>query len=154
MTPINVILRLYAAGLLLISCNLTSRDGDPVASGCARFQYLVGTLCDNENILQDLPILNGSLHNDLHICCKINCMPSGVKEKDFASHICIELGSKTYLPYYLNALKFFSQPLAKSINSERKQLVAEKDGASGMTLLSTILDVFHLLCHLILSCSR
>ncbi|KAF7802176.1 separase isoform X1 [Senna tora] len=37
--------------------------------------------------------------------------------------------------------------------AERKQLVAEKDGASAMTvLLSIVMDAFHLLCHIILSC--
>ncbi|XP_054803798.1 separase isoform X2 [Prosopis cineraria] len=143
MTPVRVILRLYIAGLLLISCDLRPRDGDLASSGGAKFQYLIGTLLDNENMLRDLPIVIGTLCGDLDIC-------SNVKEKDLPSQISTLLDS-TYVPYYLNALKFFSQPLAKSINSERKQLVAAKDGASAMNMLSTVLDAFLLLCHLIFS---
>ncbi|KAF7803655.1 separase isoform X2 [Senna tora] len=151
-TPISMIMRLYAAGLVLISCNVKFGDGDLASFGGAKFHYLVATLLDNENILQNLSTLKGPLHSDLHICSKMNCMPSSVEEKDFASQVYKQLGSMTYRPYYLNALKFFCQPLAKSINSERKQLVAEKDGASAMTILSTVMDAFHLLCRIILSC--
>ena len=52
MTPINSILRLYAAGLLLVSCNLRSRTGDLASSGSAKFEGLLGTLLENEKILQ------------------------------------------------------------------------------------------------------
>ncbi|KAI9087156.1 hypothetical protein K1719_030791 [Acacia pycnantha] len=145
MTPVRVILRLYVAGLLLISCDLRSRDGDVGSLGVAKFHYLIGTLLDNENMLQDLSIVIDALCGDLHIC-------PNVKEKDLTHQISLQFGSMTYIPYYLNALKFFSQPLAKAINSERKQLIAAKDDVSATNMLSTILDAFYLLCHLILSC--
>ncbi|KAG4399168.1 hypothetical protein GLYMA_08G184200v4 [Glycine max] len=151
-TPINSILRLYAAGLLLVSCNLRSRTGDVASSGYAKFECLLGTLLENEKILQNSPPLLGSLH----ICIKSNCMSSSVEDQCFAGPPCILSGfdaeaSMTYLSVYLEALKFLCQPLAKSINSERKQLVTEVDDASAMTMMSTVQDAFHILCHLILS---
>ncbi|TKY71312.1 Separase protein [Spatholobus suberectus] len=152
MTPINSILRLYAAGLLLVSCNLRSRTGDLASSGSAKFECLLGTLLENEKILQNSPPLLGSLH----ICSKSSCMSSSVEDQCFDGHPDTLSGfdgkaSMTYLPVYLEALKFLCQPLAKSINSERKQLVTEVDDASARTMLSTIQDAFHILCHLILS---
>ncbi|XP_020220359.1 separase isoform X1 [Cajanus cajan] len=150
MTPINSILRLYAAGLLLVSCNLRFRTGDLASS--AKFECLLGTLLENEKILQSSPLLLGTLH----ICSRSNCKPSSVEEQCFDSHSCTLSdfdckASMTYLPVYLDALRFLCQPLAKSINSERKQLVTEVDDASSMPMLSTVQDAFHILCHLILS---
>ena len=52
MTPINSILRLYAAGLLLVCCNLRSRARDLASSGSAKFECLLGTLLENKKILQ------------------------------------------------------------------------------------------------------
>ncbi|KHN33472.1 Separin [Glycine soja] len=152
MTPINSILRLYAAGLLLVSCNLRSRTGDLASSGSAKFECLLGTLLENEKILQNSPPLLGSLH----ICSKSNCMSSSVEDQCFAGHPCALSGfdgeaSMTYLSGYLEALKYLCQPLAKSINSERKELVTKVDDASAMTMMSTVQDAFHILCHLILS---
>lgn len=147
MSPVGMILRIYVAGLLLISCDLRSSDGDVGSSGAAKFQYLIGTLLDNENMLQDLSTVIGTLCGDLHIF-------SNVKQRDLPDQISSKFGSMTYIPHYLNALEFFSQPLAKAINSERKQLVAAKDDASAVNMLTTVLDAFHLHCQLILSCPR
>lgn len=155
MTSINSVLKLYAAGLLLVSCNLRSKTGDLASSGGANFECLLGTLLENEKILQTSPPLLGSLH----ICRKSNCMSSAVEYQCFDGHPCTQSGfdgkvSMTYLSVCLEALKFLCQPLAKSINSERKQLVTIVDDASAMTMLSTVQDAFHILCHLILSNTR
>lgn len=155
MTPINSILRLYAAGLLLVSCNLRSRAGDLVSSGSAKFKCLLGALLENEKIIQSSPPLLGSLH----ICSKSNCMSSSVEDQHLDSHACTRSASDceasiTYLSSYVEALKFLCQPLAKSVNSARKQLVTEKDDAFAMTMLSTVEDTFHVLCQLILSSPR
>ncbi|KAK7328241.1 hypothetical protein VNO77_22343 [Canavalia gladiata] len=152
MTPINSILRLYAVGLLFISCNLRSRVGDPASSGSAKFECLLGTLLENEKMLQSSPPLLGSLH----ICSKNNSKLSSVEDQCFDGHPCTQSGSdceasSTYLSVYIEALKFLCQPLSKSINSERTQLVTEEDDASTMTIVSTVQDAFHILCHLILS---
>ncbi|KAK8469090.1 hypothetical protein PHAVU_006G212401 [Phaseolus vulgaris] len=152
MTPINSILRLYAAGLLLVSCNLRSRTGDLASPGSAKFGCLLGTLHENKKILQNSPSLLGSLH----ICSKSNCMSPRVEDQCLAGIPWTLSGldsqaSMTYQSVYVEALKFLCQPLAKSINSERKQLVTEVDDASDMTMMSTIQDAFHILCHLILS---
>jgi len=155
MTPINSILRLYAAGLLLVSCNLRSRTGDLASPGSAKFGCLLGTLHENKKILQNSPSLLGSLH----ICSKSNCMSPRVEDQCLAGIPWTLSGldsqaSMTYQSVYVEALKFLCQPLAKSINSERKQLVTEVDDASDMTMMSTIQDAFHILCHLILSSTR
>ncbi|KAK7412084.1 hypothetical protein VNO78_03531 [Psophocarpus tetragonolobus] len=147
-TPINSILRLYAAGLLLVSCNLRSRSEDLASSGNAKFECLLGALLENDKMLHNSP--------PLHIFSKCSCMSSSVEDQCFAGRPCTLLGfdgkaSTPYLSVYLEALKFLCQPLAKSINSERKQLVTEVDDASAMTMLSTVQDAFHILCHLILS---
>lgn len=155
MTPINSILRLYAAGLLLVSCNLRSRAGDLASSGSAKFECLIGALLDNQNILQSSAPLLGSLH----ICSKSSCVSSSVEDQHFDGQTCTQSGSDCeasmiYLPFYEEALKFLCQPLAKSVNSERKQLVIEEDSASAMTMLSAVQNAFHILCHLILSSPR
>ncbi|RDX78338.1 Separase, partial [Mucuna pruriens] len=142
MTPINSILKLYAAGLLLVSCNLRSRTGDLASSGSAKFECLLGILLENEKMLQSSPPLLGSSHS----CSKSSCMSSSVEDQCFDGE-----ASMTHLSVYLEALKFLCQPLAKSINSERKQLVTEVGDASAITMLSTVQDAFHILCHLILS---
>ncbi|XP_012569077.1 separase isoform X2 [Cicer arietinum] len=144
--PLNSILRLYAAGLLLLSCNLRSRAEDLVSSGSAKFECLLGTLLENKNILQSSPPLLGSLH----ICSRSSCMSSGVEDQHFDSHTCTQSASVTYLSFYIEALEFLCQPLATSVNSERKQLLSEKGDASAMTMLSTVVDAFHVLCQLIL----
>ncbi|KAK7302457.1 hypothetical protein RJT34_13347 [Clitoria ternatea] len=154
MTPINSILRLYAAGLHLVSCNLNSKTGDPASSG-AKFECLLGALLENQKTLQSSPPLLSSLH----VCSQSNCMLSCVQGQCFDGHLCTESGSDCessmiYLSVYLEALKFLCQPLAKSVNSERKQLVTNEDDASAMIILSTVQDAFHILCHLSLSSTR
>jgi len=155
MTPINSILRLYAAGLLLVSCNLRSRTGDLATPGSAKFGCLLETLLENKKILQNSPSLLGSLH----ICSKSNCMLSRAEDQclpgiPWTLSCCNSQASMTYQSVYVEALKFLCQPLAKSINSERKELVTEVDDASDMTMMSTVQDAFHILCHLILSSTR
>ncbi|OIV91544.1 hypothetical protein TanjilG_08956 [Lupinus angustifolius] len=152
MIPINPILRLYAAGLLLVSCNLMSKAGDLAYSGSAKFECLHGTLIENDKLLLSSPTLLSSLH----ICSNRNCITSGVKDKHFIGQACTHTGSDcevslTYIPSYTEALKFLCHPLAKSVNSERQRLVTEEVDGSALAMLSTIQDAFHILCHLIIS---
>lgn len=81
-------------------------------------------------------------------------MSSGVEDQHFDSHTCTQSASVTYLSFYIEALEFLCQPLATSVNSERKQLLSEKGDASAMTMLSTVVDAFHVLCQLILHSPR
>ncbi|KAJ1404598.1 Separin [Sesbania bispinosa] len=155
MTPINSILRLYAAGLLLASCNLKSRTGELASSGNAKFESLLGILLQNEKILQSLSPLLGSLK----IFSKSNCVLSSVEDQCFDGHTCMQSGfdceaSMTYRSFCIEALKFLCQPLAKAVNLERKQMVTEKDDTATMTMLSTVQDAFLILCQLILSSPR
>jgi separase len=155
MRPLNSILRLYAAGLLLVSCNLRSRAEDLVSPGIAKFECLLGALLENKKILQSSPPLLGSLH----ICSRSSFMSSNVVDQQFYGHTCTQLSSDcdnstTYLSFYIQALDFLCQPLAKTINSERKQLVIRKDDASAMTMLSIVEDVFHAFCQFILHSPR
>jgi separase len=155
MRPLNSILRLYAAGLLLVSCNLRSRAEDLVSPGIANFECLLGALLEIKKILQSSPPLLGSLH----ICSKGGFMSSSVVDQQFDGQTCTQLtsdcdDSMTYLSFYIQALDFLCQPLAKTINSERKQLVIRKDDASAMTMLSIVEDVFHAFCQFILHSPR
>ncbi|XP_024626543.1 separase [Medicago truncatula] len=147
MRPLNSILRLYAAGLLLVNCNLRSRAEDLVSPGIVKFECLLGALLENKKILQSSPPLLGSLH----ICSRSSFMSSSVVDPQFDGHTCTQSSSDcddstTYLSSYIQALDFLCQPLAKTINSERKQLVTGKDDASAMTMLSIVEDVFHAFC--------
>ncbi|KAJ1434987.1 SEPARIN core domain [Sesbania bispinosa] len=131
---------------------VSARTGELASSGCAKFESLLGILLQNEKILQSLPPLLSSLK----ICSKSNCVLSSVEDQCFDGHTCIQSGSDceasmTYRSFCIEALKFLCQPLVKSVNSERKQLVTEKDDTTAMTILSTVQDAFLILCHLILS---
>ncbi|PNX92483.1 separase-like protein [Trifolium pratense] len=151
MKPLNSILRLYAAGLLLVSCKLRSGAEDVVSSGNAKFECLLGTLLENKKILQSSPPLLGSLH----ICSRSSCISLSVEDRPFDGHTCTQSASdceasRTYLTLYIKALEVLCLPLAKSVNSEWKQLITEKDDASATTMLSTVEDAFHALCQFIL----
>jgi separase len=148
---LNSILRLYAAGLVLVSCNLRARAEDLVSPGTAKFECLLGVLLENMKILQSSPPLLGSLH----IFSRRSCMSSSVEDQQFDGHTCTQSGSDckasmTYLSFYTEALDFICQPLASSINSERKEFVTGKDDASALTVLSTVGDAFHALCQFVL----
>ncbi|MED6119530.1 hypothetical protein PIB30_012720 [Stylosanthes scabra] len=130
LTPINSILRLYAAGLLLVSCSLRSKVGDVVSSESAKFECLLGILMENQKMIQTSPPLLGQTFTLLDSGCE---------------------ASMTYLPSYSEALKFLCKPLAKSVNSERKQLVTEEDDASAKKMLATVQDAFYILCQILLS---
>ncbi|WJX81047.1 separase [Trifolium repens] len=151
MKPLNSILRLYAAGLLLVSCNLRSSAEDLVSCSTAKFECLLGALLENKTILQNSPPLLDSLH----ICSRSSCMSFSVEDQEFDGHTCTQSTSDcydsiTYLSFYIEALEFLCQPLAKSVNSERIQLLIGKDDASAMTMLSTVEDAFLALCQFIL----
>jgi separase len=154
MKPLNSILRLYAAGLLLVSCKLRSRAEDLVSSGTAKFECLLGTLLENKKILQSSPPLLGSLH----ICSRSSCISLSVVDQPFDGHTCTQSAdceaSRTYLSLYIKALEFLCLPFAKSVNSEWKQLITEKDDGSATTMLSTVEDAFHALCQSILYSPR
>jgi len=155
MRPLNSILRLYAAGLLLVSCNLRSKAEDLVSPSIAKFECLLGALLENKKILQSSPPLLGSLH----ICSRSSFMSSNVVDQQFDGHTCTQLvsdcdDSTTYLSFYIQALDFLCLPLAKTINSERKQLVTGMDDASAMTMLSIVADIFHAFCHFTLHSPR
>ncbi|KAJ7968102.1 separase [Quillaja saponaria] len=162
MTPLDLILRLYAMGLNL-NCNVVSRAGDIASSRGAKFESLIGTLLDDAVILHDLPSLLGSLSSYFQMGCKENCVSSSIGYKDSVDQTHLQFASDngtsmactenriTYLSCYLNALKFLCQPLAESVNLERKQLVL---AALDMSKLSIVQDVFHQLCNVILSFQR
>ncbi|XP_058750289.1 separase-like isoform X2 [Vicia villosa] len=151
MKPLNSILRLYAAGLLLVSCKLKSGVEGLVFSGTTKFECFLGTLLENKKILQSSPPLHGSFH----ICSRSSCMPTSVEDQQFDGPTCTQSASDceavmTYQSFYVEALNFLCLPLVKSVNSERKQLLTEKIDASTMTMLSTVEDAFHALCQFIL----
>jgi len=162
--PFDMILRVYAAGLHLINCNVKFRGGDLTSFGGAKYEPAVRILCDDGNILQNLAAQLGSFGCCFHIGCKENCVISSVKYTDSVGQICSQLSSgyeacteknrKAYLLFYLNALRFLCQPLAELVNSERKQLVSENEDAFVTNRLCVIQDIFHQFADIFLSCQR
>ncbi|KAJ7946655.1 putative Separase [Quillaja saponaria] len=98
------------------------------ASFCGNVARSLNEITD---ILHDLPSLLGSFSSYFQTGCKEN-----------------KRNKISYLSCCLNALKFLCQPLAESVNLERKQLV---QAAFDMAKLSVVLDAFHQLCDVILS---
>jgi separase len=162
-----MILRVYAAGLHLINCDVKFRGSDHTSFGGAKYESAIRILCDDGNILHNLAAQLGSLGCCFHIGCKENCVITRVKYTDSVGQICSQMSSgyeacmvcteknrKAYLLFYLNALGFLCQPLAELVNSERKQLVSENEDAFVTTRLCVIQDIFHQFTDIFLSCQR
>lgn len=165
--PFDMILRVYAAGLHLINCDVKFRGGDPTSFGGAKYESAIRILCDDGNILRNLAAQLGSLGCCFHIGCKENCVISRVECTDYVGQICSQLSSdyeasmactekkrKAYLLFYLNALRFLCQPLAELVNSERKRVISENEDAFVTTRLCVIQDIFHQFADIFLSCQR
>ncbi|KAL2460485.1 Separase [Abeliophyllum distichum] len=126
-SSINLILRLYATGLLMSPFNCQLR-GEKVANSCnikdiSALQFLR----NNEDMLRQLGALLDLLKGHFNI---------GSKENSFLHE------RVSYLSSYCNVLKFLCQPIAECIHAERKQIFAETEGASYWINLGSIQDAF------------
>lgn len=152
-TPLGMILRLYAAGLKIFSKLPRGETHD------SAFSILV----DDGESMQGLANLNGYLGSYFRIGCREGNESCSIKQKDFVqpcSHwnsnhefevTSLSRRRETYLPSYLDAIKFLCQPLAELVNSERKKILAEDEAAS---VLYNIQNTLHQYCDVFLFCQR
>lgn len=166
--PFGMILRLYAAGLHLVSSDLKSRGGHLISSGDAKNdKSAIRILLDEGTILQNVAALLGCCGSYFRNGCKEYGMTSSADYADPVSQSCSHLSSgyeackpctqkneKAYLFVYLNALRFICHPLAELVNSERKQLINPTEGAFFTTKLCIIQDAFYQFGDIFLSYQR
>ncbi|XP_020532873.1 separase isoform X2 [Jatropha curcas] len=155
LTPLDMILRLYAIGLTLTDCVIKSKIGDITSSKGAKNESAVSILIADGVRLCNLTPLLGSLRSYFDVGISENCVPGGVEFKGSAGLLCSQLDfhhgtslgciqkdRNVYLLGYLNALKFLCQPLAELVNLDKKQIIAEDIVASVSTLLLNIQEAF------------
>lgn len=142
-----MILKLYAARLHLIRCNLSVEEEGGYSSSGAKFKLLVGKLLENDI----LKTLEEALSGPLTVSSNVQ-----IKEfdEDVAKQMSTLLGSEALLSLYISALEEFSQPLVALIHEMSDEEVAAEPQEHGafITFLSTVLDVFHRFCNLV--CTR
>lgn len=100
--------------------------------------------------LHNLSALLGSLRNFFSIDKQETCISSDIEYKN--SMICKD--RKAGLVMYYNTLKFFCQPLAELVNSEKKRILAETDASFDSSKLSFIQDAFYQFCDSFFSLER
>ncbi|KAK0589698.1 hypothetical protein LWI29_017484 [Acer saccharum] len=161
--PIDLIVKLYAAGLYIKNYDVKYRHADLTSSKGAKDE-IVGMLLDEGERLHNLADLLASLRAYFYFFCKEKCVSSTVDYEGSVSQICLQsdsnLGASTkctekyreaYMLSYLKALKFLCQPLAKLVNLEKNEIIAETEAASFHPQLCTIRDVLYQYCDLFVS---
>lgn len=156
MTPVDLILRLYAAGLYFTNYGVNCTGGDLTSSGGAKKKFAIRILLNDGDRLHKLATLLGSLGSYFSVCFKENCVSSRVEYEGSFSQICLQTNSnheasitlmqknrEDYMLSYLNALKFLCQPLAELINSEKKEIVSEIETTPAHEQLCSIQDAFY-----------
>ncbi|KAK9290720.1 hypothetical protein L1049_008894 [Liquidambar formosana] len=162
-SPFDLIMRIYAMGLYFTNSIVQSGDDSSTLTStkdefAIRFLLHVG-----DNRLQHLAALLGALER-FHIGGEGNSVPFCAEYRDSVGQMCSHMecnneasiacprNKKDLNMFYFNALKFFCQPLAESVNSAKKQILAADEGASFSTKLCAIQDAFLLFCDVFLSC--
>ncbi|KAJ7002733.1 separase [Populus alba x Populus x berolinensis] len=152
MTPLEMIIRLYAIGLSFIDHNAKSMIGDVMPSKGAKDEHAVGIL-DGVTLCNLTPVL-GSLRSYFYDNCEEHCVSCGIDYQDLASDIhldshhgtslnCTQKSREVYLLAYLNVLKFLCKPLSERVISQNKQIIFESDVASLSMTLCSIQEAFH-----------
>ncbi|KAJ6942111.1 separase [Populus alba x Populus x berolinensis] len=152
MTPLEMIIRLYAIGLSFIDHNAKSMIGDVMPSKGAKYEHAVGIL-DGVTLCNLTPVL-GSLRSYFYDNCEEHCVSCGIDYQDLASDIhldshhgtslnCTQKSREVYLLAYLNVLKFLCKPLSERVISQNKQIIFESDVASLSMMLCSIQEAFH-----------
>ncbi|KAF9685049.1 hypothetical protein SADUNF_Sadunf03G0013900 [Salix dunnii] len=153
MTPLEMIIRLYAIGLSFIDCNTKSMIGDGMPSKGAKDEHAVDIL-DEGVALCNLELVLGSLRSYFYDNCEENCAPCGIDYQVLASDMhldshngtslnCTQKSREVYLQAYLNVLKFLCKPLSEYVISQNKQIIFESDAGSLSMMLCSIQEAFH-----------
>ncbi|CAK7357007.1 unnamed protein product [Dovyalis caffra] len=152
MTPLEMIIKLYAIGLSFVDHIAKSVAGDVMPSKGAKDEHAVGIL-DGVTLCNLAPVL-GSLRSYFYDGCKENCVSCGIEFQDFACDItldshhgtslnCTQNSKEVYLLAYLNVLKFLCKPLSELVISQNKQIIFESDASSLSSMLCSIQEAFH-----------
>ncbi|XP_061982544.1 separase [Populus nigra] len=152
MTPLEMIIRLYAIGLSFIDQNAKSMIGDVMPSKGAKDEHAVGIL-DGVTLCNLAPVL-GSLRSYFYDNCEENYVSCGIDYEDLASDIhldshhgtslnCTQKSREVYLLAYLNVLKFLCKPLSEHVISQNKQIIFKSDVAALSMMLCSIQEAFH-----------
>lgn len=157
--PLDTLLRLFGTGLFVSDCNDQSRQDSSITTRSMKDGSGIALLLDKEDLLHDLSALIGKLKCCFPATSKAISLPisaelqytvgsvcqidSHIKPNYYTSRVCKVENGKRYLLSYCNALKFLCQPLADFVNSAKKEIVAETEGASFPTKLSLIQDALH-----------
>lgn len=163
MTPLEMIIRLYAIGLSFIDHNAKSMIGDVMPSKGAKDERAVGIL-DGVTLCNLAPVL-GSLRSYFYDNCEENYVSCGIDYQDLASDIhldshhgtslnCTQKSREVYLLAYLNVLKFLCKPLSERVISQNKQIIFESDVASLSMMLCSIQEAFHQFSDIVLYFQR
>ncbi|XP_058191839.1 separase isoform X2 [Rhododendron vialii] len=157
--PLDMLLRLFGTGLFVSDCNDQSRQDSSITTRSMKDGSGIALLLDKEDLLHDLSALIGKLKCYFPATSKAISLPisaelqytvgsvcqidSHIKPNYYTSRVCKVENGKRYLLSYCNALKFLCQPIADFVNSAKKEIVVETEGASFPTKLSLIQDALH-----------
>ncbi|KAH9751960.1 Separase [Citrus sinensis] len=153
-TPVDLILRLYATGLYLTNYEVKFRGGDLTSTRAAKDEFVLSCLPDDGDQLHNLASLLSALGSYFSFCCAKNFVSSSVECEDSISQLHLQPDSESsitsmqknreaYMLSYLNALKFLCFPLAEQVNLEKKELVSEIEAAYISPQLCSIQDAFY-----------
>ncbi|KAK2664690.1 hypothetical protein Ddye_003264 [Dipteronia dyeriana] len=161
--PIDLIVKLYAAGIYIKNYDVKYRHADLTSSKGADDE-IVGILLDEGERLHNLADLLASLRAYFYFCCREKCVSSTVDYEGSVSQMrlqsdsnlrastkCTEKYREAYMLSYLKGLKFLCQPLAELVNLEKNKIIAEIEAASFHPQLCTIQDVLYQYCDLFVS---
>ncbi|KAF8411822.1 hypothetical protein HHK36_004381 [Tetracentron sinense] len=165
LTPVDLILRLYATGLYFMDTDVQLRGGEFTIAEGSKEESIIIFLLDNVESLQHLSALLGSLEDYFHIYRTENGVSSihmemdsrGIASPAMEYDIKVSKNSKhkhgkASLLSYLNALEFLCRPIAEVVNSARKHIVSEKEFAPCYAKLHYFQDAFHQFCVVFLIC--
>lgn len=153
-TPVDLILRLYATGLYLTNYEVKFRGGDLTSTRAAKDEFVLSCLPDDGDQLHNLASLLSALGSYFSFCCAKNFVSSSVECEDSISQLLLQPDSESsitsmqknreaYMLSYLNALKFLCLPLAEQVNLEKKELVSDIEAAYISPQLCSIQDAFY-----------
>ncbi|XP_010245919.1 PREDICTED: separase isoform X3 [Nelumbo nucifera] len=167
LTPVDLILKLYAAGLFISSNDVHSRGGGTSITESSKEEFAIRLLFGNEDNLQHLDSLLHSLESHFFPASSENGISYSGGEMDPRGISCLTMDSmfdisKTCkhkhgvasLLSYLNALEFLCQPFSELVNTAKKHILAESEVVFCSTKNSYIQDVFHQFCNVFFICFR
>ncbi|KAF6164601.1 hypothetical protein GIB67_032829 [Kingdonia uniflora] len=160
LAPIDSILRLYTAGVYFRDTGCPSRNIDFPVSESSMAVSAICLFLDKGETLQHLPDVLDTLGRYFYISSNKDSYYSPIcVEMEIKSLSCLSIGTnlkcsiacktkhgKISLSSYLNALTFFCQPLAESVNKAYEHILAKNGSATLSCRVKYVQSVFHQFC--------